>query len=58
MQELDNFEDWRSELERNCEKQGQSLAFSGLNDYVLRLLWAKRIEPTPQAIIQDAERIS
>lgn len=52
-----NFEVWRTRLQENCAKEGQLMAFDCLNEYTLHLLWNKGINPTPQAIIQDAEQI-
>jgi hypothetical protein len=50
------FEVWKTILRNDCDKQGMQLAFDGLGEYVLKLLYDRGIDPTVEAIATDGER--
>jgi hypothetical protein len=44
------FEIWKTQLEKDCERNHKLLAFSSMGDTVLKLLWDSGLEPTVQSI--------
>jgi hypothetical protein len=52
-----NFEAWKSQLRENCAKEGKLSAFTTLEDFVLLLLFERGVEPTPKAIVDDANDV-
>jgi hypothetical protein len=49
------FEIWKSTLRQNCSLKGKLTAFDCLGEYVLRILWERGLEPTPDVISEDAK---
>jgi hypothetical protein len=45
-----DFDAWKSQLFKDCERQGQLLAHNNLVDSCLKLLWESGAEPTVRAI--------
>jgi hypothetical protein len=47
------FEAWKLQLRHDCELQDTLRAFNAMEDYVLRFLWRRGLDPTVKAIIED-----
>ena len=47
------FESWKLQLRRDCEIHDTLRAFDAMEDYVLRFLWKRGLDPAVKAIIED-----
>jgi hypothetical protein len=47
---------WKVQLRKDCEVRGKLLAFDGLGEYTLRLLWEDGIDPSVEAIVGSAAK--
>jgi hypothetical protein len=52
------FEVWKTILRTDCAKQDKLLAYDGLGDYVLRLLYDTGTEPTVEGVVRDGESLA
>lgn len=50
------FDEWKTLLRKDCERQDHLRAFDALGDSVLHLLWESGIDPSCQAIIESASK--
>jgi hypothetical protein len=58
MADVFQFETWKSELRENCKKDDKLSAFNSLGDFVLLLLFERGVEPTPDAIVEDGNKVA
>jgi hypothetical protein len=56
MNGIRSFEVWEELLRKDCAEQDKLLAFHGLGNYVLRLLYESGVEPSVAAIAHGSER--
>jgi hypothetical protein len=52
-----SFEQWKAQLCVDCQRMHKLLVFERTGDYVLRLFWENGMEPSVQAIVEDAESL-
>ena len=50
---MPGFQDWKLQLRHDCEIHDTLRAFEAMEDYVLRFLWRRGLDPTVKAIIED-----
>jgi hypothetical protein len=55
MDNIAQFETWKTQLRENCAREGKLPAFNTLGDFVLLLLFERGVQPTPQAVVEDVE---
>jgi hypothetical protein len=51
------FDVWKTRLLENCVKRDQLKTLTEIGDSVLQLFWARGIEPTPEAIVDDVDKV-
>ena len=51
-----SFDVWKLRLREDCERKDKLLAFSGIGDDCLRLLWELGTEPSVQGVIDAGGR--
>lgn len=48
-----SYEAWKVQLRKDCETEDKLVAFDSLGEYMLELLWGKRLAPTARAIVRS-----
>ena len=52
-----SYDVWKLELRKDCELQGKLIAFNGIGEYTLKLLWDDGIDPSVEAIVGKARTL-
>ena len=53
-----SFDEWKDALHEDCLVEEKTAAFTTLNEYVLKLLWQRGLEPTVAGIASYQETAS